>query len=321
MKDYYKILGISRDASPDEIKKAYRSKSKQYHPDVNPDGGEMFKEIAEAYDVLSNDDKKRQYDNPNPFGGGTFEEFYEMFNSQSRQPRQPKSPDMVINVSVTPLESYNGGKKTFNYRSKGPCNTCNSSGGDRKICDVCNGSGAVRRQMGTGLFNTVVESQCPGCGGSGYQITNPCYTCNGRAVVDKMESMEVEIPKGVDNGDFLRVRGKGNYYTNSGYGDLVVKINLEKSDGFEKIGADLIYNAKVSPIDIIKKSKILVPHPDGNISVSIPESFDSEKPLRLRGKGYTISNMRGNMYLKISVTDNTVLTNEQISKIEKILSE
>jgi len=133
--------------------------------------------------------------------------------------------------------------------------------------------------------------------------------------------MEVDIPMGVDNGDFLRIRGKGNYYTNSGYGDLVVKINLEKSEGFEKIGADLIYNSKVTPLDIIRKNKIIVPHPDGNISVNIPDFFDSEKPLRLKGKGYNISNVRGNMYLRISVIDNVTLTDEQIRKIEKILSE
>jgi len=319
MKDYYNILGVSRNASSDEIKKAYRNKSKQYHPDVNPDGGEIFKEVAEAYDVLSNEDKKRQYDNPNPFGSGTFEEFYEMFNRQSRTPRQTQSPDTVITFNLTPIESFRGGKKSFSYRIKGPCTTCNSSGGDKKICEVCNGSGSVRRQMGTGLFNTVVETQCPNCQGSGYQITNPCYTCNGQAVVDKMETVEVDIPVGIDNGDFLRVRGKGSYYTNSGYGDLVVKINLERFDNFEKIGSDLIYNTKVTPLDIIQKNKIMVPHPDGNISVNIPDNFDSDKPLRLRGKGYKISNMIGNMYLKISVVNNLQLREEQIEKIIEIL--
>ena len=321
MKDYYNILGVSRNASSDEIKKAYRNKSKQYHPDVNPDGVEMFKEIAEAYDVLSNEDKRRQYDNPNPFGGGSFEDLFNMFNQQPRQPRQTKSPDTVIDVSITPVESFHGVKKTINYRMKAPCGTCNSSGGDKKICDVCNGSGAIRRQMGTGLFNTVVESQCPGCGGTGYQITNPCYTCNGHAVVDKMESIEVHIPTGVDSGDFLRVRGKGNYYTNSGYGDLIIKVNMVKSDGFEKMGMDLIYFAKVSPIDVLLKNKVIIPHPSGEVSVNIPVSFDSEKPLRLKGKGYSTPQGVGNMYLKISVVDETQLNYKQIEKIQKIISE
>ena len=320
MKDYYNILGVNRNASPDEIKKAYRSKSKQYHPDVNPAGGEMFKEIAEAYDVLSNEEKKRQYDNPSPFGG-SFEDLFSMFGQQQRQPRRPKSPDTIVNLEITPIESYNGVSKKMNYQVKSSCTTCSGSGGDKKICNICNGSGSIRQQMGTGLFSTVVETACNGCNGTGYQISNPCYTCNGNAVVNKMESIEIDIPRNVDNGDFLRVAGKGNYYINSGFGDLVVKIVVNRVDGFEKIGMDLIYYKKVTPIDILTNEKIIIPHPNGNISVNLPTDLDTDKPLRIRGKGYVTQQGIGNMYLKISVVNNQQIDDKKVKKILKIISE
>lgn len=319
MKDYYNILGVKRDASPEEIKKAYRSKSKQYHPDVNPDGSEMFKDVAEAYNVLSDENKRKQYDNPSPFGGGSFEDLFNMFSQQQRQPRQTKSPDTVINVSVSPIESFNGSKKTITYRVKGPCKVCDSSGGDKKVCDVCNGSGSVRRQMGTGLFNTVVEEVCPGCSGTGYQVTNPCYNCKGNAVVDKMESIEVQIPRNVDNGDFLRVRGKGSFYVNSGFGDLIVKIQVDRVDNFEKMGDDLIYYSKVSPVDVLLQNKIIIPHPSGDVSISIPKTFDSEKPLRLKGKGYLTNHGFGNMYLKVSVVYDNNITESQLDVLKDTL--
>jgi len=320
MKDYYNILGVKRDASPEEIKKAYRSKSKKYHPDVNPDGAEMFKDIAEAYDTLGDENKRKQYDNPNPFGGGSIEDMFNMFAQQQRQQRRPKSPDTIINISVSPIESFNGVKKNITYRVKVPCNVCDSSGGDKKICDVCNGAGVVRRQMGTGLFNTVVEDTCPGCNGSGYQVTNPCYNCKGQAVIDKMESIDVQIPRNVDNGDFLRVRGKGAFYVNSGFGDLIVKVQVERSNNFEKMGNDLVYYSQVTPIDVILKKKIIIPHPSGDISINIPPTFNSEKPLRLKGKGYLTNQGFGDMYLKISVTADTGLSEDQISEIVKIVS-
>jgi len=321
MKDYYNILGVSRDASSDEIKKAYRTKSKKYHPDVNPDGDEMFKDIAEAYEVLGNEDKRKQYDNPNPFGGGTFEDLFNMFSQQQRQPRQTKSPDTVINVSISPIESYKGVKKNINYRIKSPCNVCNGNGGDKKVCEVCNGNGSIRRQMGTGLFNTVVEDVCPGCSGTGYQITNPCYSCKGAAVMDKIESIDVQIPRNVDNGDFLRVRGKGSFYRNSGFGDVIVKVQVGRTDNFEKMGDDLIYNSKVTPIDILKKNKIIIPHPSGDISVGIPKEFNSEKPLRLKGKGYLTNGGFGNMYLKIYVVNDIDLTDSQIESLNQLLKD
>jgi len=136
-----------------------------------------------------------------------------------------------------------------------------------------------------------------------------------------MESIDVQIPRNVDNGDFLRVRGKGAYYVNSGFGDLIVKVQVERTDDFEKMGNDLIYHSRVTPIDVILKNKIIIPHPSGDISINIPPTFNTDKPLRLRGKGYLTNQGFGDMYLKISVTAETGLTESQISEIQKIVSE
>ena len=303
MKDYYNILGVSRDASQDDIKKAYRKKSKQYHPDVNPDGGDMFKEIGEAYSILSDENKRKQYDNPNPFGGGggSFEDLFNMFNGQSRQQRRrPQAPDKIININLTPLESYFGGDKNINFQVKEGCELCNGTGGDQEVCGTCQGHGRVRQQFGNGAFAQVIESNCPSCAGSGYEITNPCVKCNGQKRTDNITQIKVQIPSNVDSGDFLRVRGKGDFHVGIGKGDLIIKINMVRADGWEKVGRDLVWNTKVSASEFLSMKSLEVPHPDGAIKIPLPDVLDTEKPLRVKGKGFKIEGV-GDLYLKMSV--------------------
>ena len=311
MKDYYKILGVSRDASSDEIKKAYRKLSKQYHPDVNPDGGDKFKEIGEAYGVLSDETKKQQYDNPNPFtgGGGSMEDFFNMFNQQSQQQqrRKPKAPDKILNVDINPIESYKGAEKEISYQVRSSCETCRGTGGDREVCGTCQGHGRVRQKFGSGMFAQVVESDCPQCRGEGYNIINPCFSCGGQKTKPLFTNVKVNIPNNVDSGDFLRLQGKGDYYPNRGLGDLILKVNMVKGEGFEKINNDLIFSHKVNVNDFIRMKNIQVPHHDSNINIPLPEVLDTEKPLRVRGKGFKIQGIQGDLFIKLSVTRDEVL--------------
>ena len=309
MKDYYNILGVSRDASADEIKKAYRKLSKQYHPDVNPDGGDKFKEIGEAYGVLSDETKRQQYDNPNPFtggGGGSMEDFFNMFNQQ-QQRRRPQAPDKVVNIDITPLESYTGKEKELSYQVRKQCETCVGTGGDREVCGTCQGHGRVRQKFGSGMFAQVVESDCPQCRGEGYRIINPCHSCGGQKTKPMFTTVKVNIPQNVDSGDFLRLQGKGDYYPNRGMGDLILKVNMVKDEGFEKVNNDLVYSHKVNVRDFMVMDSIQVPHPDSKINIPLPEVLDTEKPLRVRGKGYKIQGITGDLYIKLSVTRDGVL--------------
>jgi len=302
MKDYYKTLGVSRDASQDDIKKAYRKMSKQYHPDVNPDGADMFKEVADAYDTLGDENKRKQYDNPNPFGGGgSFEDLFSMFNQgRQAQRRRPQAPDKIININITPMDSFYGIDKDINYQIKEECNLWKGTGGDRDICNTCNGHGRVRQQFGSGPFSQIVESNCPTCQGGGYKITNPCVKCNGHKRTDKITQLKVKIPANVDSGDFLRVRGQGDYHSGVGRGDLIIKINMTRDNGWEKVGSDLVWSTKVTPQEFASLNSLEVPHPDGKIKIPLPEVMDTENPLRIKGKGYRMDPI-GNLYVKVGV--------------------
>ena len=223
MNDYYKILNIKRDASQDEIKKAYRKLSKQYHPDVNPQGEEKFKSIAEAYDILGNVTKRKQYDNPNPFGGNPFD----MFNQQRAQQRRPKIKDKVMRVTLSPEESFKGLDKELTYKSKVSCELCVGTGGDK------------------------------------------------------------------------------------------VQINLIKSK-YEKVGKDLVYQLFLSPVDMITNKTFVVPHPEGELQINLPINLSTEKPLRLKSKGFVTQNGIGDFYIKVAIT-NKEITDEDKTKLEEFL--
>jgi len=274
MNNYYETLGLSKDATQDKIKKAYRKLSKQYHPDVNPNEGEKFKEISVAYDIVGNETKRAQYNNKlnNPFNGGnptSYEDlFNQMFASQRNGQRQKTAPDKIIKVQVTPIESFNGVDKTIHYMRDNHCNICSGAGGEQQSCGTCGGSGFQIKTFGTGFMVQQIRTACETCAGKGYNLTHRCYHCDGKGVKSQTHEVSVKLPIGVDNGQYLKV---GN----------------------------LIYNLFLN-LEEIQKDRFTVPHPNGELVLNALPIFDTFKPLRLKGKGY----LGGDMYVKLNVRFN-----------------
>lgn len=302
MKDYYKILEVEENASEDDIKKSYRTLSKKYHPDLNPQGGEKFKEIAEAYEILSDKSKREQYNNSknNPYAGTPFQDiFNSMFGGAqpnfNRGPKRKSAPDKIIKVQVTPIESFKGLEKTISYIKENECMTCHGSGGEQQTCQTCNGSGFELKTIGNGFLVQHIRTSCNSCGGKGYTLVHRCYSCDGKGTKSSVNEVRVKLPVGVDNGQYLKLQNLGDF-RNGEYGDLVVQIELINSDGFEKFNNDLIYNLFLNYEDL-GKDRFMIPHPDGDLNMEAPRIFDTSKPLRLRGKGY----LGGDMYVKLNV--------------------
>ncbi len=325
MKDYYKILGVNKNASDKEIKKAYRELSKKYHPDVNPQGETKFKEVTEAYEVLSDENKRKEYDNPNPFarfGGGPDADLRDIFNQfmngQGRQ-QKPKTPDKIIKINISPIESFTGSKKEITYQVNSTCNTCKGTRGESRRCSNCNGNGFTERVAGSGFFRQILRTNCNVCSGTGKEITVKCYDCGGVGIKQKMETISIDIPKNVDGGTFLKVSAKGDYNINTGQGDLILQVEIVPKDGFEKISEDLVYTKTITPLDMILNEKIILPHPDGDLSITIPENNETEKPLRIKGKGYRTEYKVGDYYIKLNVL-NKRYTKEEIENSIRTLT-
>jgi molecular chaperone DnaJ len=327
MKNYYDILGVSETSSQDEIKKAYRQLSKQYHPDVNPDGEEKFKEVSEAYENIGDENKRRDYDNRrnNPFanmgrGGFDFSSVFEEMMGGHRQQRPRRAPDKMINVEISPVESYLGVKKEVTYEYNEICQPCNGDGGQTSVCNTCRGIGTITQRVGNGMFNQIVQTQCPSCFGKGKIIINPCNNCYGQGVLVKNETLLITIPKNVDNGNFMRIPSKGDFNQNMKLrGDLIMQINLNNKDGFEKNGNDLIYYLKLNILDVLLQKQIKLPHPEGELLINLPKSVSSDKPLRLVKKGYRGDVGSGDFYVKMNITNEIDISEEKLSKIKEIL--
>ena len=238
--NYYEILGVNEKDNQNTIKKKYRKLAKEHHPDK---GGneELFKKISEAYDVLGDENKRAQYDSQrnNPFGGmgGGFNPFEQMFNQQ--RPQRQGAPDKVIDVNITTLESYNGSNKELTFQRKHMCGDCGGQGGDRQTCQHCQGNGFITQRIGTGMFVQMVQSHCNVCNGQGFTYIRVCNTCNGSTTQEKIETVSFKVPHGVDDSQFLKLQGKGDYYRGM-YGNLVVRVKLIPENEVEKINNELI---------------------------------------------------------------------------------
>jgi len=301
---YYDILGVSETATQDEIKKAYRKKAIEHHPDKGGDE-QVFKKISEAYDTVGDESKRRQYDaqKNNPFGGmggmgGGFNPFEDFFSQFGQRPRKNSVPDRVVELVVSVLESYIGGEKTVNYDRKMSCGVCSGTGGDKKTCNKCKGQGFITIRMGNGMFIQMVQQVCDVCQGKGSTIINKCNTCNGFGTNSSKESMSFILPHGTDDGQQYIFEKMGDSH-NGSYGNLIVKVKVVNQDNFEKSGNDLIYSAYLGLNDL-KMNSISIPHPDGELRVNFPLEFDTSKPLRVKSKGFKTGN-KGDLYVRLFV--------------------
>ena len=301
--------------------------SKQFHPDVNPEGIDKFKEIAEAYDILGNEDKKQKYDieRKNPFGGmgGGFGDMFDLFNGFNpfnQQRRQQRSPDKVITINITPTESLLGLNKNISYQFKEMCQPCSGTGGDSDICITCRGNGVIPQRFEFAGHIHTQHHTCPTCQGQGRIVKNVCYSCSGNGFKMGFKSINVNIPQSVDNGNFLRIQSSGDYMKNTGYGDLVVQIQMINDGIYQKINNNLHMFIRIKPEELFLKNDILLEHPEGNIKIKFPMKLNTATPLRIKSKGYTFPDGKGDLIIKFDIdTSLSEINEEKENQIKKVL--
>ena len=318
-RDYYEVLGVSKGASDDEIKRAYRKLAKKYHPDLNkePDAAEKFKEVNEAYEILSDPQKRQSYDqfgfagtDPNGFGGfngasgfGGFDDIFSSFfggsgfsgasgfGGQTRTSRGPqKGNDRFMRMSVSFMDACFGKTETVNLTVDDPCPHCHGTGAetpnDVVTCPDCHGSGVVDMIQSTMFGRIRTQSECPKCHGSGKYIRKACHVCGGSGYERKRSSVDIKIPAGISSGQQMRVAGKGERGVNGGpNGDLYIEINVEPHQYFTRNGKDILLDIPVSAVDATLGTTIEVPTVYGDVSMKIPQGTQDGARLRLKGKG------------------------------------
>ncbi len=342
-RDFYEILGVAKNASDEEIKKAYRKMAMKYHPDRNPGdkaSEEKFKEAKEAYEMLSDAQKRAAYDrfghagvDPNAaaggfgaggagFNGGFAEAFGDIFGDifggaargGGRAGNAYRGADLRYNMEITLEQAVNGFTTDIRVPSWDPCDTCGGTGAKPgtkpKTCTTCNGSGAVR--MSQGFFS--IQQTCPTCHGSGKVIAEPCASCHGEGRIKRTKVLEVAIPAGIDEGQRIRLSGKGEPGMNGGPpGDLYVEIRIKPHEVFQRDGDDLHCEVPVSFATAALGGEVEFATLKGNVSITLPEGTQSGKTFRLRGKGIkgVRSHHPGDLYCHVRLETPVRLTEKQ----------
>jgi len=346
-RDYYEVLGVSKSASDDEIKKAYRQLAKKYHPDTSTEENatEKFKEVQEAYETLKDPQKRARYDqfgHEDPtagfggsgfsgfggsgFGGfGGFEDIFESFfggggRSSGGRRTQTKGRDLRINMTITFEEAAFGCEKTINLNKYDTCPKCNGLGAESKndieTCSRCHGSGQVTVEQNTILGRVRTQSACPNCSGTGKVIKKKCSNCNGEGRVKKSSPIKVKIPSGVEDGQGLRLTGYGDASSNGGpNGDLLINVSVKKHDLFERDGIDIYLELPITFSQAALGDEIKVPTIHGEEKFKIPAGTQTGTKFKLSNKGITLSrggmSRTGNQYIIVNVVTPTKLSSEQ----------
>ncbi|TCP53308.1 molecular chaperone DnaJ [Tumebacillus sp. BK434] len=337
-RDFYEVLGVGKEATPDEIKKAYRKAARQYHPDVNkddPSAADKFKEVTEAYEVLSDSDKRARYDrfghqDPNAFGGGGadgfgggFGDIFDMFFGGGGGGRQRGGPqrgqDLQFQMQIDFKEAAFGADKEVEIPRWEECDTCQGSGAkpgtNVSQCGTCHGSGQQEQVISTPLGRMVNRTTCRTCGGSGKKIEQRCGTCHGEGKVRKRRKIKVNIPAGVDSGNRIRIPGAGEMGQKGGpQGDLFIVFVVRDHDFFERDGEDVHCQVPVTFVQAALGDEIEVPTIDGKVKMKIPPGTQSGKVFRLRGHGIPYlnrNNTRGDQHVHVVVVTPTNLNDKQ----------
>ena len=339
--EYYDRLGVSKDASQDEIKRAYRKMSKKYHPDINKEPGaeEKYKEVQEAYETLSDDQKRAAYDQYGPdgangfggqggFGGfdggagfGGFEDIFSSFfgGGATRNPNAPRQgDDLQYRVNLSFEEAIFGAEKEVHYNREATCKTCSGSGakpGTSPVtCGRCHGQGVINVDTQTPLGMMRRQVTCDVCHGTGQEIKEPCQTCHGTGHEKQSHKVSVKIPAGVETGQQIRLVGQGEAGFNGGpYGDLFVIINVNPSDKFTRDGSTIYYTLNISFVQAALGDTVEVPTVHGNVEMTIPAGTQTGKTFRLKGKGAPRlrGGSQGDQHVTVKIVTPTKLNDAQ----------
>ncbi len=349
-RDYYEVLGLSKGASAEEIKKSYRQLAKKYHPDVSTekDAESKFKEVQHAYDVLSDPTKKSQYDQfghqafdnagggPGGFGGfsqGDFD-FGDIFSAffgggqrTSRQSNRPrKGSDIQRRMTVSFEESIFGKKEKIRIPVYDECHVCHGLGAksksDIKACSQCHGTGSVIEEAQTLFGRTQTRRTCPTCNGTGKEIINKCPNCNGEGVERIQKEVEIKVPEGIETGQQIRLEGFGNKGSSGGpNGDLYIIFEVKPSETYLRQADDIIINIPITFAQAALGVELEVPTVYGNVLLKIPSGTQSDSKFRIRGKGAPNirSKVKGDEHVIVTVVTPSKLSNEQKKLFEQLL--
>ena len=350
-RDYYEVLGVSKDADDAAIKKAYRQLAKKYHPDVSkePDAEAKFKEVQEAYAVLSDEDKRRQYDQfghaafqngggaggAGGFGGfdfsgfdygdifdNIFGGFGGGFSSGRNSSRARRGSDSLMRMKLTFEEAVFGCKKDIDLDIVEECSECNGKGGfGEETCDKCHGSGTITTEQHTILGSFLSKTTCNKCGGTGKTYQKTCTHCHGNGRVKVNKELEVKIPAGVDNGSRLKLSGKGNSGSNGGpNGDLYIEFVVAEHDFYVRDENDIYIEAPITVTEAILGCKKEIPTLYGNVTLTIPAGSESGEKHRIKGKGINneATHKKGDMYIVLKIVTPKKLTKEQKRLLEEL---
>ncbi len=360
-RDYYEVLGVSKNATEDEIKKAYRQKAKQYHPDLHPndkDAEAKFKEAGEAYEVLSDSQKRARYDqfghagvDPSAGAGGAgyggaggfggfdfgdlgdiFEDFFGGFGGARNQRTNPNAPrrgnDQRAAVTIDFMESCKGVQKEVSYSGMDTCEECGGNGcakgSSPATCGECGGTGQVRVQQRTPFGVMTSTRPCSRCGGTGKIIKNPCSKCSGSGRVRKTRKLMVDIPAGIDDGQTIAIRGKGDAGLNGGpAGDLNITVTVRPDPIFKRRGYDIWVEIPITYAQAVLGDEITVPTIDGKVKYNLGEGTQPNTVFRLRGKGVQQLNARGrgDQYVEVVLEVPKNLTKQEKEALRKFDSE